>query len=154
MTDQNYSQYSIQDFSNRKFSQYFPGSHLPLAVHGVWTANAQRSFSSFSLISSWWVPGVGGEVTSPYTHGTKFCIPEFHPRLRFIQISKVFQYSFITSWLFCPRAISKFHPNALFIYAKAINSNTKQDKAPKVIYISHPFSLSRFCLCGAVSKAF
>lgn len=126
-----------------------------LAVHGVWPAQGtQRPFSSFSLISNWWVPREKKKVISPYIHGNEFCIPESHPRFHFIQISEVFQYLFITSGSFCPCALSKFHPNALFIYAEAMNSNMKQDKAPKWPTIVIPFPYQDFCLCGAVSKAF
>lgn len=66
--------------------------------------------------------------------------------LNLIQISEVFQYSFITSWSFCPHAISKFHLNALFIYAKAMNSNMKQDKDPKwpTLVIPFPYQDSVF----------
>lgn len=139
MKDQNYSQYSLWDFLH-SLDTFLYTIYL-LAVHGAWPPNTQRSFflllSHFQLVSS-----QEQKLLVPVSMVVNFAYSNLIQDL----ISSIFQYSFITSWSFRSCAISKFHPNAFFIYAKAMNSNMKQDKAPQwpPLVIPFPYQDSAF----------
>lgn len=120
-----------------------------LAVHDVWPPNTQRSFflllSHFQLVSS-----QEQKLLVPISMVVNFAYSNLIQDF----ISSIFQYSFITSWSFCPCAISKFHPNALFIYAKAMNSNMKQDKAPQWPPLLIPFPYQDFAFVEQSQRPF
>lgn len=131
-------QYYFFFSSYRKFS-WFSLIYF-LEIHLMWPWMLKSSSSPPAPFPMGEFPWGKKKEKNKTILGTKFYICDSYARSHFIKISEVFQYAFVKPWSFCPCAISNFHPNVLFIYAKSTNSNMKQ----KVTCVGNPFSLSRW----------